>query len=80
MFSADSKGVVKFTKELPCFLWLEQIPAKSRHRPMASFFWLKYRAPGKGLYVVARNFCLALPGCCLANRAYLFRGLCSVHV
>ena len=30
-----------------------------------------YRAPGKGLYVVVRNFCLALPGCCLAKHAYL---------
>ena len=25
-----------------------------------------------GMYVVARNFCLALPGCCLAKHAYLF--------
>ena len=34
--------------------------------------------PGKGLYLVARNFCLALPGCCLAKHTYLFRGLCSM--
>ena len=36
--------------------------------------------PGKGLCVVARNFCLALPrlpGCCLAKHAYLFRCLCT---
>ena len=34
------------------------------------------RVPGKGLYVVANNFCVALPGCCLAKRACLFQGLC----
>ena len=38
-----------------------------------------YRAPGKSLYMVARNFCLALPGCCLAKHAYFFRGPC-IHV
>ena len=36
-----------------------------------------YRAPGKGLYMVARNFCLSMPGCCLSKYTYLFRGLCK---
>ena len=36
-----------------------------------------YRAPGEGLYGVARDFCLALPGCCLAKHGYLLRGLCT---
>ena len=35
-----------------------------------------YKAPGKSLYVVARIFCLDLPGSCLAKHAYFFRGPC----
>ena len=33
-----------------------------------------YRAPGKSLYMVARNFCLALPGSSLAKQTYFFGG------
>ena len=39
----------------------------------------KYWAPRKVLNVVARNFCLALPGCCLAKHAYHFWGLCNTY-
>ena len=36
-----------------------------------------YRAPGKSLYVVARSFCLVMPGSCLAKQTYFFGGHCT---
>ena len=38
----------------------------------------EYRAAKKSLYVVARNFCLALPGCCLAKHTKTFSQLCTL--
>ena len=32
------------------------------------------------MYVVARNMCLALPGCCLAKHTFPIRHLCTVDI
>ena len=50
---------------------------------MAQLHWLKntsklYRASLKGGPQVARNFCLALPGCCLAKLVHLLEHLCTL--
>ena len=57
----------------PCIVFLKSAGSEG----YAKRFFVELRAPGKGLYVVARNFYLALTGCGSAKHAYLFRSLCK---
>ena len=61
---------------IPCSAPLLLYTPEKQKMRKRSQLEMDFRAPGKGLYVVVKNFCMALPGCCLAERACLFRGLC----